>query len=60
MYEVTRRRQPVADGTRPSAGLRAPIYSFAGPPGMAMAVQGMLGELGVAEDDMRTEEFYGY
>ena len=40
--------------------LRAPIYYFAGPPGMTMAVQGMLAELGVAEDDMRSEEFYGY
>jgi len=40
--------------------LRAPVYYFAGPPGMTMAVQGMLAELGVAEDDMRSEEFYGY
>ena len=40
--------------------LRSPIYYFAGPPGMTMAVQGMLSELGVAEDDMRSEEFYGY
>jgi ferredoxin-NADP reductase len=40
--------------------LRRPVYYFAGPPGMTMAVQGMLGELGVAEEDMRSEEFYGY
>jgi ferredoxin-NADP reductase len=40
--------------------LRAPIYYFAGPPAMTMAVQGMLAELGVAEEDMRSEEFYGY
>ena len=39
---------------------RLPIYYFAGPPAMTMAVQGMLAELGVAEDDMRSEEFYGY
>lgn len=38
----------------------APIYYFAGPPGMTMAVQGMLKDLGVGEDDMRSEEFYGY
>ena len=38
----------------------APVYYFAGPPGMTMAVQGMLKELGVSEDDMRSEEFYGY
>ena len=40
--------------------LLAPVYYFAGPPGMTMAVQGMLGEIGVTEDDMRSEEFYGY
>jgi ferredoxin-NADP reductase len=40
--------------------LRAPIYYFAGPPAMTMAVQGMLKDLGVSEDDMRSEEFYGY
>jgi ferredoxin-NADP reductase len=37
-----------------------PIYYFAGPPAMAMALQGMLAEMGVAENDMRSEEFYGY
>ena len=40
--------------------LREPVYYFAGPPGMTMAVQGMLKDLGVSEDDMRSEEFYGY
>jgi ferredoxin-NADP reductase len=40
--------------------LRAPIYYFAGPPGMTMAVEGMLRDIGVAADDMRSEEFYGY
>ena len=40
--------------------LKAPIYYFAGPPGMTMAVQGMLGEIGVQAEDMRSEEFYGY
>jgi len=37
-----------------------PVYYFAGPPAMAMAMQSMLAELGVAEADMRSEEFYGY
>jgi ferredoxin-NADP reductase len=37
-----------------------PIYYFAGPPAMAMAMQSMLSELGVAEADMHSEEFYGY
>ena len=40
--------------------LRAPVYYFAGPPGMTMAMQGMLTDLGVSADDMRSEEFYGY
>jgi ferredoxin-NADP reductase len=40
--------------------LLAPVYYFAGPPGMTMAMQGMLGEIGVKEEGMRSEEFYGY
>lgn len=40
--------------------LLAPVYYFAGPPAMAMAMQSMLAELGVSENDMRSEEFYGY
>jgi len=40
--------------------VRGPVFYFAGPPGLTMAVQGMLGEIGVKEDDMRSEEFYGY
>ena len=40
--------------------LRAPVYYFAGPLRMTMAVQGMLTELGIKDDDMRSEEFYGY
>ena len=37
-----------------------PVYYFAGPPAMAMAMQSMLAEMGVSENDMRSEEFYGY
>lgn len=40
--------------------LRAPIYYFAGPPAMAMAMGQMLSGLGIAGADMRSEEFYGY
>jgi Na+-transporting NADH:ubiquinone oxidoreductase subunit NqrF len=40
--------------------LLSPIYYFAGPPAMTMAMQSMLSGFGVAEDDMRSEEFYGY
>jgi len=37
-----------------------PVYYFAGPPAMTMAMSGMLTGMGVAEDSMRYEEFYGY
>ncbi|HKA39064.1 MAG TPA: FAD-dependent oxidoreductase [Burkholderiales bacterium] len=37
-----------------------PIYYFAGPPAMTMAMQEMLEGIGVREDAMRYEEFYGY
>jgi len=40
--------------------LTSPVYYTAGPPGMAMAMQTMLAALGVSEEDMRSEEFYGY
>jgi ferredoxin-NADP reductase len=40
--------------------LRSPIYYCAGPHGMTMAMAIMLGDLGVADDDIRSEEFYGY
>lgn len=38
----------------------SPVYYFAGPPEMTAAVQFMLSDMGVAEKDMRFEEFYGY
>jgi len=40
--------------------LRGPIYYIAGPPTMVAAARQMLSELGVDEDDIRTEEFAGY
>jgi ferredoxin-NADP reductase len=40
--------------------VRAPVYYFAGPPAMAKAMHEMLKKIGVAEKDMRSEEFYGY
>jgi ferredoxin-NADP reductase len=39
---------------------KQPICYLAGPPGMVMAAQTALGSLGVADDDIRGEEFYGY
>jgi ferredoxin-NADP reductase len=40
--------------------LSVPIYYIAGPPGMVTGVRQMLIGLGVAEEDIRAEEFYGY
>lgn len=40
--------------------LLSPIYYFAGPPAMAMAMQSMLENCGISGNDMRSEEFYGY
>jgi ferredoxin-NADP reductase len=40
--------------------LKSPVYYLAGPPGMAMGMQVLLDRLGIAERDVRGEEFYGY
>ncbi len=40
--------------------LAAPIYYVVGPPAMVEAMQEVLSRAGVAEDNIRTEEFYGY
>jgi ferredoxin-NADP reductase len=40
--------------------LQSPIYYFAGPPQMTMAMQQMLEAIGIGEQAMRYEEFYGY
>jgi Na+-transporting NADH:ubiquinone oxidoreductase subunit NqrF len=41
-------------------GPHAPIYYLAGPPGLVASMQDLLESLGVAEEDVRDEEFYGY
>jgi ferredoxin-NADP reductase len=40
--------------------LKVPIYYIAGPPDMVDGVRQMLISLGIAEEDIRAEEFYGY
>lgn len=40
--------------------LRSPVYYVTGPPGMVGAMRGLLEELGIADDDVRSEEFFGY
>ncbi len=40
--------------------LTDPIYYLAGPPGMVAAMRKMLNDVGISDDDVRTEEFPGY
>jgi len=40
--------------------LSTPIYYFAGPPAMTAALRKMLEDIGIDEQAMRYEEFYGY
>jgi ferredoxin-NADP reductase len=40
--------------------MSVPIYYIAGPPAMVNGVRQMLIGAGVAEEDIRAEEFYGY
>ena len=40
--------------------LAAPIYYIAGPPTLVVAMRQMLSEAGIADDDVRAEEFAGY
>jgi ferredoxin-NADP reductase len=40
--------------------LSVPIYYIAGPPGMVASVRQMLISSGIAEEDIRAEEFFGY
>jgi len=42
------------------SNLRGAIYYVAGPPMMVEAARRTLNEVGVDEDDIRTEEFAGY
>jgi ferredoxin-NADP reductase len=50
-----------ADLIKRCAGeLGAPVYYVVGPPAMVVAMQETLRGMGVAEDDIRSEEFYGY
>lgn len=38
----------------------APLYYLVGPPAMVDAMSGVLAQAGVQDDDVRSEEFYGY
>jgi ferredoxin-NADP reductase len=43
-----------------AGGLQAPIHYVVGPPAMVAGVRDALAVAGVEDDDVRTEEFYGY
>ena len=43
-----------------AGGATAPIYYLAGPPAMVEAMKAILARRGVGEDDVRSEEFFGY
>jgi ferredoxin-NADP reductase len=40
--------------------LPAPVFYVSGPPNLVQAMRGVLEQAGVDEDDVRSEEFYGY
>ena len=41
-------------------GLHKPVFYVVGPPGMVGAMRDVLNRIGVDDDDIRSEEFYGY
>ncbi|MBI3937015.1 MAG: FAD-dependent oxidoreductase [Betaproteobacteria bacterium] len=43
-----------------AAGLASPVYYLAGPPVMVDDMRQLLERVGVSEEDVRSEEFYGY
>ncbi len=45
---------------RATAGLPEPIYYVSGPPALVQAMRQTLVQAGVDEDDIRSEEFFGY
>ncbi len=45
---------------RVGSELAVPIYYLAGPPSMVEAVRRTLNRAGIDDDDIRSEEFYGY
>jgi ferredoxin-NADP reductase len=45
---------------RASRALAEPIYYLAGPPAMVSGLRATLQDFGVDEDDVRSEEFFGY
>ena len=42
------------------AGLRAPVFYVAGPPGLVEAMRRTLNGAGIEDEDIRSEDFFGY
>lgn len=69
MTEIGKSSQLWQGATRPldadfiksaTAALAAPVYYLVGPPGMVGAMRQILNDIGVDDDDIRSENFYGY
>ncbi|MGE5385112.1 MAG: ferredoxin--NADP reductase [Betaproteobacteria bacterium] len=45
---------------RVAEGLPEPVFYVAGPPPMVEAMRDLLNEIGIDDDDIRSEDFYGY
>jgi ferredoxin-NADP reductase len=46
--------------SRAAHGLKAPVYYVVGPPAMVLSMHETLRGAGVSDEDIRSEEFYGY
>jgi len=69
MTQMEQSRQPWDGDTGPidaakvrraAEGYDKPVYYLAGPPGLVDFLRDLLEDAGVDEDDMRSEEFFGY
>jgi ferredoxin-NADP reductase len=46
--------------SRHKAAMNTPVYYVAGPPGMVSGLRSVLNQMGVDDDDIRSEDFAGY
>ena len=59
-WQGERRRVDASLVAATASGLPSPVYYLAGPPAMVAGVQEILAGAGIHDDDIRSEEFYGY
>ncbi|MFC4522605.1 ferredoxin--NADP reductase [Cupriavidus pinatubonensis] len=69
MTQVAKSNRPWEGATGPidedlvrkaCSNLSSPVFYLAGPPGMVDAMRQLLNDAGVDDDDIRSEEFFGY